>query len=112
MGIGNVGKFIAHALRGIPNAPPVTLIFGGWEKYNEWNNSQQRLTLVTEGDAEIRDGYDAELAIPRVRYHGQEVGLNASSVDAPGGPRILPGESTEPISSLIIVTAAAMNLGR
>ncbi|CAN9181649.1 unnamed protein product [Alternaria alternata] len=106
MGIGNVGKFIAHALRGIPNAPPVTLIFGGWEKYNEWNNSQQRLTLVTEGDAEIRDGYDAELAIPRVRYHGQEVGLNASSVDVPGGPRILPGESTKPISSLIICSKA------
>ncbi|KAL1797056.1 hypothetical protein ACET3X_005596 [Alternaria dauci] len=105
IGLGNVGTFIAHALRGIPNPPPVTLIHGGWAKYNEWINSPQRLTLVTDGDEEIRDGYDSELAIPRVRYHGQEVGLKAP-VDVPGGPEILPGESTEPISSLIICSKA------
>jgi 2-dehydropantoate 2-reductase len=111
MGIGNVGSFIAHALRGILNPPPVTLIFARWEKLNEWNDSPQRLTLVTDGDAEIRDGFDADIAIPRIRYHGKEVGLNIASADTieglqRGEPQHLSGESTEPISSLIICSKA------
>ncbi|KAH3920739.1 hypothetical protein HBH56_009160 [Parastagonospora nodorum] len=110
LGVGNVGSFIAHALRGIPDPPPVTLIFSRWDKLNEWNESQKRLTLVTDGDAEIREGYDAEIAIPRIRYHHKEVGLNASSaVPLEDGSReeILSGESTEPIRSLIICSKAA-----
>jgi 2-dehydropantoate 2-reductase len=114
MGVGNVGSFIAHALRGVPNPPPVTLIFARWEKLNEWKESPQRLTLVTDGDAEIRDGFDAEIAIPRIRYHGKEVGLNvasdSASEEAPetqeAGPQSLSGEPTEPISSLIICSKA------
>ncbi|KAF1841376.1 uncharacterized protein K460DRAFT_388329 [Cucurbitaria berberidis CBS 394.84] len=114
MGVGNVGSFVAHALRGIPNAPPVTLLFSHWEKLNKWNESSQRLTLVTDGDAEIHDGYDAEIAIPRIRFHGKEVGLNiasqdlteASSESQEQAPQALSGESTEPINSLIICSKA------
>ncbi|KAF1831780.1 hypothetical protein BDW02DRAFT_571679 [Decorospora gaudefroyi] len=108
MGVGNVGSFIAHAIRGIPNPPPVTLVFPNWEKLNAWNESPKNLTLVTEGDAEVRDGFDAELAIPRIRYHGTEVGVNTASPDTSGdtGPQALPGESAEPISSLIICSKA------
>ncbi|KAF2820113.1 hypothetical protein CC86DRAFT_471749 [Ophiobolus disseminans] len=114
MGMGNVGSFIAHALRGVVNPPPVTLIFSRWEKLTEWTESSQRLTLITDGDAEIRDGYEAELAIPRIRYHGKEVGLNpASAVSIDGtstteatSQRILQGESTEPIRSLIMCSKA------
>lgn len=112
MGVGNVGSFIAHALRGLPNAPPVTLIFARWEKLNEWKESSQRLSLITDDDVEVRDGYDAEIAIPRIRYHKKEVGLNtASAVQAEGAPghvatQILSGESAEPISSLIICSKA------
>jgi 2-dehydropantoate 2-reductase len=114
MGVGNVGSFIAHALRGVPNPPPVTLIFSKWEKLNEWTESPQKLTLVTDGDAEVRDGYEAEIAIPRIRYHGKEVGLNASSAvpiegtSVDGAPQqALSGESTEPITSLIICSKAS-----
>jgi 2-dehydropantoate 2-reductase len=118
MGVGNVGSFIAHALRGVPNPPPVTLIFSRWEKLTEWRESPQRLTLVTEEDAEIRDGYDAEIAIPRIRYHGKEVGLNpASMVEVEGSAGIgdapshaLAGESSEPISSLIMCSKASFVL--
>jgi 2-dehydropantoate 2-reductase len=114
MGMGNVGSFIAHALRGIPNPPPVTLIFSRWDKLTQWDKSPQRLTLVTDGDAEIRDGYDAEIAIPRIRFHGKEVGVNASSAVSVEGistaeeepHQILEGESTEPIRSLIICSKA------
>lgn len=111
LGVGNVGTFVAHALRGIVNPPPVTLIFSRWDKVNEWDESPKILTLVTDGDPETRDGYDAEIAIPRIRYHGKEVGLNASSAvsagnDAAFGKEILEGESTEPIRSLIICSKA------
>jgi 2-dehydropantoate 2-reductase len=112
MGIGNVGSFIAHALRGLPNAPPVTLMFARWEKLNEWKESPQRLSLITDDDVEVRDGYDAEIAIPRIRYHKKEVGLNsASAVHAEGAAgegatQILSGESAEPISSLIVCSKA------
>ncbi|KAF2856485.1 6-phosphogluconate dehydrogenase C-terminal domain-like protein [Plenodomus tracheiphilus IPT5] len=116
MGVGSVGSFIAHALRGLPNAPPVTLVFARYEKLTEWNESSRRLTLVTGGDSEIRDGFDAEVAIPRIRYHGKELGLiNGDALDtlnmtkgepqAPQ-PQTLSGESTEPISSLIICSKA------
>jgi 2-dehydropantoate 2-reductase len=118
MGVGNVGSFIAHALRGIPNPPPVSLIFSRWDKLTEWNESPQRLTVVTDGDAEMHDGFDAEIAIPRIRYHGKEVGLNASSavpietdnVSRGSRQEALAGESTEPISSLIICSKASFVL--
>lgn len=104
MGVGNVGSFIAHGLRGIPNPPPVTLIFSNWDKLNEWNDSPKRLSLVTDGDTEARDGYDAELAIPRIRYHGKEVGLSTATEGS--SAQSLDGESTGPISSLIVCTKA------
>jgi 2-dehydropantoate 2-reductase len=117
MGVGNVGSFVAHALRGLPNPPPVTLIFSRWDKLNEWTESPQKLTLVTEGDSEIREGFEAEIAIPRIRYHGKEVGLNASSAvpvesDYGSGKQqeALAGESTEPIRSLIICSKASFVL--
>ncbi|USP82785.1 putative 2-dehydropantoate 2-reductase [Curvularia clavata] len=106
MGMGNVGSFVAHALRGIPNPPPVSLIFPRWERLKEWNDSPQKLTLITDGDVEAQEGYDAELAVPRIRYHGKEVGLDASSTETAGDVKVLEGESTEPISSLIICSKA------
>lgn len=113
LGIGNVGSFIAHAVRGIPNPPPVTLLFPRWERLNAWRESPQRLSLVTEGDTEIRDGYDAELAIPRIRFHGKEVGLSNSKAEEDNSlqePQTLDGESTEPISSLIVCSKAPIVL--
>ncbi|KAL5114929.1 2-dehydropantoate 2-reductase (Ketopantoate reductase) (KPA reductase) (KPR) [Pleosporales sp. CAS-2024a] len=111
LGVGNVGSFVAHALRGLPNPPPITLIFSRWERLNQWNESPQKLTLVTDGDAEIREGFDAEIAIPRIRYHGKEVGLNTPSTvpaesNSPFGEHILSGESTAPIRSLILCSKA------
>lgn len=107
MGIGNVGTFVAHAIRGIPNPPPVSLIFSYWDKRNQWENSPQKLKLITDGDIEVRDGYDAEIALPRIRSHGKEVGLSSEPAEGAtraedSSSRIFSGESTEPISSLIV----------
>ncbi|KAF1975585.1 hypothetical protein BU23DRAFT_588536 [Bimuria novae-zelandiae CBS 107.79] len=111
MGLGSVGKFVAHSLKGIPNAPPVTLVFHNRERLKEWEESPQRLQCITDGDAERREGYDAELAFPRLRYHGKEIGTNTDGSfpegsnaqrTTPEEPRLAYGESTEPISSLIL----------
>lgn len=111
MGMGNVGNFIAHSLKGIPNAPPVTLIFHSREKLKAWEESARRLQCVTDGDTERREGYEAELAIPRPRYHGKEIGFHAGDA-VPEIPKVEAkvsqelklayGESSEPISSLIL----------
>jgi 2-dehydropantoate 2-reductase len=107
LGVGNVGSFIAHSIRGIPNPPPVTLLFPSWDRLNAWQDSEQRLSLVTEGDTEMRSGYGAELAIPRIRYHGKEVGLTSTAAD---DSAILEGESSAPISSLIVCSKAPVVL--
>jgi 2-dehydropantoate 2-reductase len=115
MGLGNVGRFIAHSLRGIPNPPPVTLIFHRWDQLNEWNASAKKLQVVTEGDAEKREGFDAELAFLRHRFHGKEIQYQNSdtgnpipvgepSPSSPGPSPISEGESREPINSLILAT--------
>ncbi|KAJ4357360.1 2-dehydropantoate 2-reductase (Ketopantoate reductase) (KPA reductase) (KPR) [Didymosphaeria variabile] len=111
MGMGNVGYFVAHSLKGIPNAPPVTLIFHSRDRLKQWEESPQRLQCITDGDAERREGYEAELAIPRLRYHGKELGTNTGDPFAAGSsgqaevsqePKLAYGESSEPISSLIL----------
>ncbi|KAL6712688.1 2-dehydropantoate 2-reductase (Ketopantoate reductase) (KPA reductase) (KPR) [Coniothyrium glycines] len=116
MGLGNVGSFIAHALRGLTNPPPVTLIFSRRDRLNEWIESPKRLTLITEGDAESLEGFDAEIAIPRQRYHGKEVGTDAIGdlhmSDRAGARKPQTSqadfiESSEPISSLIMCSKAS-----
>ncbi|KAF2265393.1 hypothetical protein CC78DRAFT_515341 [Lojkania enalia] len=113
LGMGSVGRFIAHSLRGIPNPPPITMIFHRPKTANEWKKSAQKLQLVTGDTSEKREGYEVELAIPRPRFHGKEIGVGGDSV-----PRIeeqprsssktpyqpLQGESSDPIHSLIVCT--------
>jgi 2-dehydropantoate 2-reductase len=115
IGLGNVGRFIAHSLRGLPNPPPVTLIFHHWDQLNQWNASAKKLQVITEGNAEKREGFDAELAFLRHRFHGKEIQHHSSTSGDPfpggesgspssGSAPISEGESTEPINSLIVTT--------
>lgn len=110
MGLGSVGCFVAHSLKGIPNAPPVTLIFHNREKLKQWEESSKRVQCVTDGDTERREGFEAELAVARLRHHGKEIGTKTGDSftgdsDVQGGvstESIVYGESAEPISSLIL----------
>ncbi|KAF2021591.1 hypothetical protein BU24DRAFT_362255 [Aaosphaeria arxii CBS 175.79] len=112
LGLGSVGKLVAHSLRTIPNPPPVTLIFGGWAPLNQWKESKQTLQFVVDGSVDRQAGYDAELAFHRRRYHGQELpvhGNDGNSTDSTSWqnqePQVQDGESTEPITSLIVCTS-------
>ncbi|KAH7109076.1 ketopantoate reductase PanE/ApbA C terminal-domain-containing protein [Dendryphion nanum] len=115
LGLGSMGRFVAHSLRGIPDPPPVTLIVANQKIMHDWLESSQRLTLITDGASEKREGFDAEVAYPRPRFHGKEVpvqmdspprtGIESEFVDGQGSTKqVYEGESTEPISSLIVCT--------
>lgn len=104
LGVGNVGLFVAHSLRGLPNPPPVTLIFHHWEVLNKWKKSGGRIQLVTDENTESREGIEAELARPRRRFHGKELGSREGLGNSTAEPAIPEDESKEPISSLIVCT--------
>ena len=65
LGVGNVGHFVAHALAGIPNRPPVKLILDRQDLLRRWKRFGQKLVLVTNKTAEERTGYEVELALPQ-----------------------------------------------
>lgn len=114
LGLGSVGKFVAHALKGVPDAPPVTLIYHKRDRLKEWEESSKRLQCITDGDKEWREGYEAELAVPRLRYHGKEVGANAGestkAQKEQEQPSLMFGESSEPIDSLMLCVKSTMVL--
>ncbi|CAI6335779.1 unnamed protein product [Periconia digitata] len=102
LGTGNVGKFVAHSLRGIPqDPPPVTLIFHRHEHLTAWEESRKVINLITGGDSVYREGCDVELAFPNPRYHGKEI--DQSELRRSDS---WPGKSDEPIDSLIVCTKA------
>ncbi|OCK80782.1 hypothetical protein K432DRAFT_269912, partial [Lepidopterella palustris CBS 459.81] len=114
MGLGSVGRFIAHSLISIPNPPPITLIFPRPAALKGWNTSKRTIRLKSGDVIETRSGFDAELALPRPRLHGREVqpedtsnpsdpfASTSSTVPEPDPP--LEGESTDPIHTLILCT--------
>ena len=67
LGSGNIGKFVAHSLGGIPNRPPMTLLVHSTGRLFDWKMAGESLELVTMGKSEIRKGYDIELMLPADR---------------------------------------------
>lgn len=69
VGTGSIGKLVAHSLRGIPDPPPVTLIFHRYKLLQAWEWSSKVIT-VQDGEFTVpRGGFDVELAPEaRVQY--------------------------------------------
>ena len=97
VGIGSVGRFIAHSLRGIPNPPPITLLFHKRNYLKRWQESGKGIALQTGDSVEVHDGYDAEYFTPRVSEHRKVMPVDIDE-----------HESKEPISSLIVAVKAPM----
>ena len=72
LGTGNVGQFVAHALAGIPNPPPIKLLLHRRNLLSQWKRFGQKLVLVTNKVAEERTGYGVELALPPEQTHQAE----------------------------------------
>lgn len=80
MGVGSIGKLIAHAIRGIANPPPVTLMLYKRSSFNAWEKSKQEITINDDGTEIRRGGYDAEL-MPLVKtQHGVQMEAGKSDL--------------------------------
>ncbi|KJX99803.1 hypothetical protein TI39_contig351g00005 [Zymoseptoria brevis] len=80
IGTGSIGKLVAHALRGIPDPPPITLLFHRYKLLQAWNKGKKVIT-VADGEAEVpRGGFDIELLPMVTRQHGVELQRGQNSV--------------------------------
>lgn len=61
LGGGNVWKFVAHAIAGIPNPPHITLLFRSRTTHRRWQESDKSIEVITDGKGEKRYGFDVEL---------------------------------------------------
>ena len=76
LGLGSIGKLIAHSLRSIPNPPPVTLFFHRKSLLSQWEQAGKKITLVTDNKPVYRGGYDVERYRAAFRKHGVQVTYN------------------------------------
>lgn len=61
LGLGKLGKFVAHSLAGIPNRPPITLLFHHRSLLRMWERQGRTLELQQRGTSEKRNGFDVSL---------------------------------------------------
>ncbi|MCJ1479802.1 hypothetical protein MMC13_008488 [Lambiella insularis] len=61
LGLGNVGKLVAHSLAGIPNRPPVTLLFHRRGQVNDWFKEGRSIKILQHGVHEQSTGFDIEI---------------------------------------------------
>ena len=64
LGIGNVGKFVAHSLAGIPNRPPITLLLHRQGLLYAWRSNGEEIDIVSHGVSHKRKGFQIELTGP------------------------------------------------
>ena len=69
LGIGNVGKFVAHSLVGIPNRPPITLLLHRQSLLHEWKSAGEEIDIVSHGASHKRKGFQVELTGPPACHH-------------------------------------------
>ncbi|KAF2435613.1 hypothetical protein EJ08DRAFT_692192 [Tothia fuscella] len=116
LGTGSVGKLIAHSLRGLPNPPPVTLLFHRASYYYEWQASKKDIKITTNGITVSHSGFGAEPARCGWRRYGKSLTIEQFFADeapynlhddsfqeAPFPDQNLP----DPIQNLIVTVKAA-----
>ena len=63
LGAGNLGCFVAHALAGIPQRPPITLLLKR-HQFQRWERSGSRIDVINHGMTETRRGFEVEVLRP------------------------------------------------
>lgn len=67
LGVGTLGTFVAHALAGIPNRPPVTLLLHRrkpWIDFQREGERQGTIEVITDGMSDVRKDFDVERILP------------------------------------------------
>ncbi|KAI0543201.1 hypothetical protein GGR58DRAFT_519334 [Xylaria digitata] len=60
LGVGNLGKYVAHTLRKQHPRLPITLLFHRAELASQWDAAGRAITQVVEGMSDKRTGFDVE----------------------------------------------------
>ncbi|MCJ1334668.1 hypothetical protein MMC10_011380 [Thelotrema lepadinum] len=63
LGLGSLGKLVAYHLAGIPNRPPISLLFHKWSTKIEWFKSGEAIEIERHGEVDRRHGYDIERSV-------------------------------------------------
>lgn len=79
LGAGNNGKFVAHAIAGIPDRPPITLIFRSVTTLRKWKEGGGGIAVVTDGFVETRHNFDSEL-LSSEDIHPSSISAEASAM--------------------------------
>lgn len=61
LGGGVIAKFVAHAIAGIPNRPPITFLFRSVQQFHMWKAHGCSIDTVTDGLCETRSGFESEV---------------------------------------------------
>lgn len=64
LGAGSIGRFVAHAIAGSPDRPPITLLFRSQTMLHEWKKVGRSIEVITDGYGEIRHNFDTEVLSP------------------------------------------------
>lgn len=68
LGAGSIGRFVAHAITGSPNPPPITLIFRSHAVLHKWKQFGGSIQVVTDGYGESRYDFDTEVLPDQVPH--------------------------------------------
>jgi 2-dehydropantoate 2-reductase len=62
LGLGTVGKYIAHALASLPHAPPITLLMHRPLVMQHWHDEGAAIRLVKDGQLYVQSNFNIESA--------------------------------------------------
>lgn len=86
LGIGNLGKLVAHALKKSAPQLPVTLLFHRSSLVPEWEKAGRKITRSTDCDHDQTSGFDVELfsltANPTTKIHNLVVATKTYATTA------------------------------
>ena len=73
LGVGSIGKFLAHGLATKPNPPTLSLIFHRANLIDSWKEEGQSVELISEHGTSRSSGYNIEvLSKPSVEAHSAQ----------------------------------------
>jgi 2-dehydropantoate 2-reductase len=72
LGMGAVGKYIAHTLAGLTHAPPITLLMHRPLLIQQWHDEGAVIRLVKNGNVHVQSGFHVESSAPFQREDSQK----------------------------------------
>lgn len=108
IGVGNIGGFLAHSLAGDTKHLPITLLLHNSKTLERWGKNRQRITLVRNGLAEHRWGFDINVKRDGIWYYvPQDSKLAQEQKKAGGYVERDPIDANEEIIDNLIVASKA-----